>query len=116
MIPGLVPGLSAGGQGCITGLANLFPKTCVELYNLFASGKREAAEALQLELAIAEWGFAKGGVNGTKWVVAKHLSYPDSSSACRRPYPGYADKAKQSWINERMSSLAPVEKRLSKST
>jgi 4-hydroxy-2-oxoglutarate aldolase len=112
-VTGLVPGLSAGGQGCITGLANLYPKTCVELYNLFVNGKNEAAEALQLDLAMAEWGFAKGGINGTKWVVAKYLSYPESSSACRRPYPAYGDKAKRSWIDARMSSLAHIEKRLS---
>jgi 4-hydroxy-2-oxoglutarate aldolase len=105
-VTGLVPGLSAGGQGCITGLANLYPKTCVELYNLFVN-------ALQLDLAMAEWGFAKGGINGTKWVVAKYLSYPESSSACRRPYPAYGDKAKRSWIDARMSSLAHIEKRLS---
>jgi 4-hydroxy-2-oxoglutarate aldolase len=83
------------------------------LYNLFDDGKKEAAEALQLELAMAEWGFAKGGINGTKWVVAKHLSYPESSSACRRPYPVYGDEAKRIWLDARMLSLAPTEKRLS---
>lgn len=107
-----MPGLSAGGQGCVTGLANLYPKTCVELSNLFVQGKREAAEALQLQLATVEWGFAKGGINGTKWVVAKHLLYPETSSACRRPYPAFDDKAKQAWIDSLMKPLASIEQSL----
>lgn len=110
---GLVPGLSAGDTGSITGLAKLYPKTCVKLFNLFVQGKREAAEALQLQLATVEWGFAKGGINGTKGLVAKKLSYPESSSACRRPYPIYGDKAKQAWIDAQMQPLAPIEERLS---
>lgn len=74
---GLVPGSSAGGQGCITGLANSYPRTCGELYNLFVNGKREAAEALQLEPATAERESAKGGINGIKWLVARYLSHPE---------------------------------------
>ncbi|GAB7340864.1 hypothetical protein MBLNU457_7223t2 [Dothideomycetes sp. NU457] len=109
----LVPGLSAGGQGCITGLANLYPKTCVELFNLFRNGAQKKAEKLQLQLAVAEWGFAKGGINGTKWVVAKYLGYPESSSACRRPYPLFNDKAKRVWITEQVRTLEGIETSLS---
>lgn len=60
-----------------------------------------------------EWGFAKGGINGTKWVVAKILGYPAESPHCRKPYPQYTEAKKQSWIFETCSPLIEVEKRLS---
>lgn len=59
-----------------------------------------------------EWGFAKGGINGTKWVVAKLLGYPLESCHCRRPYPEYSDAKKQAWIVDTCSPLVEVEKRL----
>lgn len=49
----------------------MYPKTCVELYNFFVDGKRKAAETLSLEVATAGWAFAKGGINGAKWVVER---------------------------------------------
>jgi 4-hydroxy-2-oxoglutarate aldolase len=104
--------MSVGSGGCITGLANLYPKTCMELFNLWVKGKRDEAERLQLQLATAEWGFAKGGINGTKWIVAKRLGYPESSSACRRPYPLFSSVEKQSWIDATVEPLAKIESRL----
>jgi len=108
----LVPALSVGGTGCITGVANLYPKACVEIYNLYQSGKLKEAEALQRQLAVSEWGFAKGGINGTKWVVAKKLGYPESSSDCRRPYPKYSGEEKKAWIVKQVSVLDVVEQKL----
>lgn len=93
-------------------MANLYPKTCVKLYNLWVQGEREKAEQLQLQLAVAEWGFAKGGINGTKWVVAKYLGYAESSSACRRPFPKYTDESKQAWIISQVSGLKKIESTL----
>ena len=63
------------------------------------AGKTKEAEAAQLKLAQMEWGFAKGGINGTKWVVAKRLGYPLTSCHCRRPYPQFSDAKKQAWID-----------------
>ncbi|KAK2756001.1 hypothetical protein FQN54_005799 [Arachnomyces sp. PD_36] len=110
----LIPAMSVGGKGCITGLANLYPRTCVEAFNLQSSGKLEEAEKLQLRIAVAELGLGKGGINGTKWVVAKFRGYPDSSAACRRPYPLYKDKGKQDMIVSRMKTLEDIEKALVK--
>jgi dihydrodipicolinate synthase/N-acetylneuraminate lyase len=125
----LIPALSAGGTGCITGVANLFPKvrwpcghlpcadsdskqTCVELYDLYKSGKFDDAQALQKDVAVAEWGFAKGGINGTKWVVAKKLGYPEESAHCRRPYPKYSNVEKKQWVLNQVAGLDLVENRL----
>ncbi|KAK2812482.1 hypothetical protein FQN50_001483 [Emmonsiellopsis sp. PD_5] len=108
----LIPALSIGGTGCITGVANLFPKTCVELYNLYQSGKLEEAQVLQKKLAVAEWGFAKGGINSTKWVVAKKLGYPETSADCRRPYPKYSSEEKKQWVLNQVSNLDEIEQKL----
>lgn len=108
----LIPALSVGGTGCITGVANLFPKTCVELYNLYEAGKIKEAQALQIKLAVAEWGFGKSGINGTKWVVAKKLGYPETSADCRRPYPRYTSEERRKWVLNQVSCLDAVEQNL----
>jgi 4-hydroxy-2-oxoglutarate aldolase len=84
------------------------------LYNL-AINKSKEAEKAQIELAAVEWGFAKGGINGTKWVVAKYHGYPEASCHTRRPYPKYDDAKKQAWILETMRPLEAKEKSLEKS-
>ncbi|KAF8860392.1 aldolase [Acephala macrosclerotiorum] len=109
----LLPAISCGGTGTITGLANIYPKSCIELYKLAVSGSKEAEQA-QIDLAAVEWGFAKGGINGTKWVVAQYLGYPESSCHTRRPYPRYSDAKKQAWIMETMRPLEAKENSLKK--
>ncbi|KAF4465323.1 dihydrodipicolinate synthase [Fusarium albosuccineum] len=110
----LVPALSVGGVGVITGVANLYPKVCTQIFDLYRAGKIQEAEAAQLKLAQMEWGFAKGGINGTKWVVAKILGYPLESCHCRRPYPTYSDESKQDWILKVVEPLAATENSIAK--
>lgn len=128
----LVPALSVGGTGCITGIANLYPKVsfmttnilsakktnmiqaCMKIYDLYVAGKIKEAEALQLELANMEWGFAKGGINGTKWVVAKLQGYAEESAHCRRPYPKYEGEEKRAWILNVVQAFEATEKTLGK--
>ncbi|KAH8764598.1 hypothetical protein BGZ57DRAFT_990586 [Hyaloscypha finlandica] len=110
----LLPAISIGGIGTITGLANIYPRACLELYDLAISGRTKEAEKAQIELAAVEWGFAKGGINGTKWVVAKYLGYPEASCHTRRPYPRYSDAKKQAWIMDIMRPLEGKEKSLAK--
>jgi 4-hydroxy-tetrahydrodipicolinate synthase len=45
-----VPAWMAGAKGCIAGLANAFPETMVELWNLYQAGKYEEAAKLQLKV------------------------------------------------------------------
>jgi dihydrodipicolinate synthase/N-acetylneuraminate lyase len=89
-------------------------QACARIYDLYQAGKTNEAAALQLKLAQAEWGFAKGGINGTKWVVAKFRGYNLDSAHCRRPYPKFTDEKKQAWITEVVGSLEEVEKSLGK--
>ncbi|KAM5346301.1 hypothetical protein ACJ41O_009306 [Fusarium nematophilum] len=108
----LVPALAVGSTGVITGVANLFPKFCVQIYDLYTSGKTKEAERAQLQLAEMEWGFGKGGINGTKWVVAKIRGYPADKCHCRRPYPQYTDVEQQAWILKTCSTLIDPENAL----
>lgn len=79
---------------------------------MFNRGDAAGAAAAQRTLAEVEWGFAKGGINGTKWVVAKYLDYPDDSWHCRRPYPKYGDLKQQNWISGVVEPLLALEKSL----
>ncbi|TPX08061.1 uncharacterized protein E0L32_010261 [Thyridium curvatum] len=110
----LVPAMAVGSTGTITGVANLFPRVCIEIFDLYRASKAAEAEALQLELAKMEWGFGKGGINGTKWVVAKIRGYSLDSCDCRRPYPKFADEKKQAWIYGVVNPLAEQEAKLAK--
>jgi len=105
----LVPALAVGGTGCITGVANLYPKSCVEMYNLYQAGKTAEASDLQIKLSVTEWGFAKGGINGTKWAVAAKRGYPSTSADCRRPYPKYDNEEKRKWVVNQVSALDDIE-------
>lgn len=90
----------------------LLHQTCVELFKLYRAGKVTEAQSLQLQVAASELGLGTGGINGTKWVVCKLRGYPDSSTACRRPYPLFTDKARQDMIMSQMLLLQDVEMRL----
>lgn len=127
----LLPALTVRGTGVITGLANLYPKAraktihplvhrkltlnqaCIEIFDLYTAGKIKKAGDAQLKIAQAEWGFAKSGINSTKWVVAKYLGYPESSCHSRRPYPMFADAKKEAWITQTLRLLEVTEKKLS---
>lgn len=62
----LIGALAVGGEGAITGMANVTPRVIAKAYDLFQSGKQ--AEALKLAglLSRSEWALGKGGVLGTK--------------------------------------------------
>jgi 4-hydroxy-2-oxoglutarate aldolase len=81
---------------------------------LYRYGDEKKAATAQIKLAKMEWGFGKGGINGTKWVVAKLLNYPLNKCHCRRPYPQFTDEAKQEWISATVKPLLEEEKRLNK--
>lgn len=99
-------------------LTNVFAdlKTCIQIYDLFKACKDKEATALQLKLSKMEWGFAKGGINGTKWVVAKLRGYPQESCHCRRPYPKFDNAAQQEWILSVAGALEATEKSITKSS
>jgi hypothetical protein len=79
---------------------------------LYRSGKVQEAQDLQLQLAKIETGFGKGGINGTKWVVAQLRGYPEGSWHCRRPYPQFDGLERQKWVRDTVQPLTKLEESL----
>lgn len=51
----ILPSLVVGGSGAICGLANIAPKSCVKLVELYTAGKMKEAKKLQTAVARGDW-------------------------------------------------------------
>lgn len=80
----ILPTLVVGGSGVICGLANIAPKACVKLVNLYAAGKMKEARKLQAVVARGDWAAITGGVVGTKSALETYFGY---GGLARRPLP-----------------------------
>lgn len=67
--------LGSGGSGIIAGGANVMPKVCVRVWNLYAEGHKDEAEALQKVLAKCDWVLTKSAVPGTKSAIQSYYGY-----------------------------------------
>jgi L-threo-3-deoxy-hexylosonate aldolase len=67
--------LASGGSGIIAGGANVMPKVCVKVWNLYAEGKTEEAIALQKVLSKGDWVLTKAAVPGTKSALQSYFGY-----------------------------------------
>ncbi|KAJ5259362.1 hypothetical protein N7478_012343 [Penicillium angulare] len=108
----LLPCLAGGGSGCVTGIANIFPKSVVQLYELWSSGRFEEAKQLQGFIAQAEKA-CKEGIAPTKY-GAFHYAGPTAGLNDpktfwpRKPYtPCGSDKA--AWVEKVMEHLVKIE-------
>ncbi|KAJ5226355.1 hypothetical protein N7468_007580 [Penicillium chermesinum] len=104
----LIPCLAGGGGGCVTGIANIFPKSVAKLYSLWNGGRLEEAKKLQGLVAQAEKA-CKEGIALTKY-TAFHFAGPHAGLMNpktfwpRKPYaPIGADKA--AWGGEGYAAL-----------
>lgn len=70
--------VAAGGSGAIVGAANVFPRVCVQVYNLAVAGKLEEAVELQQQLAEADWSLTKRAIPGFKAILDKYHGYGGS--------------------------------------
>jgi len=66
---------ASGGSGIIAGGANVIPKTCVKVWNLWAEGKYEAAIELQKMLSKGDWVLTKAAIPGTKSAIQSYYGY-----------------------------------------
>lgn len=82
---------------------------------MYQVGKAARPERFQIDVAVAESAFTKGGINGSKWLVAKLLGYPMSSAACRRSYPPFTHESKQHEMPGLVNDLRAVEGKLAQS-
>jgi L-threo-3-deoxy-hexylosonate aldolase len=67
--------LVSGGSGIIAGGANVMPKTCVKVWNLYVEGKQEEAFELQKVLSKGDWVLTKAAIAGTKQALQRYFGY-----------------------------------------
>lgn len=67
--------LISGGSGIIAGGANVMPKVCARVWNLYAEGKKDEAEALQKTLSKCDWVLTKASIAGTKSAIQSYFGY-----------------------------------------
>jgi dihydrodipicolinate synthase/N-acetylneuraminate lyase len=111
----LVPSLIGGGSGCVTGVANIFPKSVAKLYNLYQEGKIQDAVKFQGVLAHGEKA-CKLGIAPTKYAAAHFAgplagNYNKATYSPRKPYFP-VNETMESWITKSMEALDKVEKSL----
>ncbi|RFU29450.1 hypothetical protein B7463_g6904, partial [Scytalidium lignicola] len=67
--------LISGGSGIIAGGANVMPKVCVKVWNLYAEGKIQESFALQKTLSKCDWVLTKSAIAGTKSAIQSYFGY-----------------------------------------
>ncbi|MCJ1236004.1 hypothetical protein MMC14_003981 [Varicellaria rhodocarpa] len=79
----------SGGSGIIAGGANVIPKTCVKVWNLWAEGKIQESMELQKILSEGDWVLTKAAIPGTKQAIQLAFGY---GSYPRRPLRRMSEK------------------------
>jgi 4-hydroxy-2-oxoglutarate aldolase len=100
--------LIGGGSGIIGGMANIAPKTCVRLIELYKAGKIQEAQKLQAIVARGDWAAIRGGIIGTKAGLVAHFGY---GGFARRPLPRPSKEEEDKWKND-FDELVKTEKSL----
>lgn len=102
--------LIAGGAGVIAGVANLMPRACVKVMDLYREGRVEEAQKLQAIVARADWIAAiKGGFVGVKSLLQTYRGYGQvPRRPCVAPSGSQAEALKQG-IREGMGTEKALE-------
>ncbi|KAK0720431.1 hypothetical protein B0H67DRAFT_599923 [Lasiosphaeris hirsuta] len=100
--------LVSGGSGIIAGGANVMPKVCVKVWNLWAEGKRDEAIALQRILSKGDWVLTKAAIAGTKQAIQSYFGY---GGYPRQPLKRL-DKVRVAVIEDGVREVMEVEKSL----
>ncbi|KAF2281186.1 aldolase [Westerdykella ornata] len=100
--------LIGGGSGIIGGTANIAPRACVKLLELFEEGKFAEARRLQAIVARGDWASIQGGVIATKAALMAHFGY---GGYCRKPLPKPNKEEMVRW-REAFQELVTLENQL----
>ncbi|KAG8938137.1 hypothetical protein FRC03_007624 [Tulasnella sp. 419] len=113
----LFQALLGRSTGCITGTANIVPKTIVKLYDTCMEylqtndpAKLQEALALQDMVAEADWTIIKAGISGTKYAINEYVQ-PGLGGVPRRPLP-LADDAVKAILATGLKKVLEYEKTL----
>ncbi|KAI0385999.1 dihydrodipicolinate synthetase family protein [Hypomontagnella monticulosa] len=93
----ILPSVLVGGSGAIVGAANVFPRACVNVYNLAIQGRLEEARVAQQALAKADWSLTKRAVPGFKAILQKFHGY---GGAPRQPMGALSEEAAKELCEE----------------
>ncbi|KAE8874274.1 hypothetical protein PTNB73_00906 [Pyrenophora teres f. teres] len=99
---------ASGGSGIIAGGANVLPKTCVKVWNLWAEGKYDEAIELQKVLSKGDWVLTKSAIPGTKSAIQSYYGY---GGYPRRPLKRLPQE-KVDAVAEGIKEVMEVEKKL----
>jgi len=80
---------ASGGSGIIAGGANVMPKLCVKVWNLWKDGKYQEAMELQKVLSAGDWVLTKAAIAGTKAAIELEFGY---GGYPRRPLQRLSDE------------------------
>jgi L-threo-3-deoxy-hexylosonate aldolase len=100
--------LVSGGSGIIAGGANVMPKVCVKVWDLYTEGKRDEAFELQKTLSKGDWVLTKAAIAGTKSAIQSYFGY---GGYPRRPLKRL-DEVRTNSIKEGIAEVMKVEKSL----
>ncbi|OCK84716.1 dihydrodipicolinate synthase [Lepidopterella palustris CBS 459.81] len=100
--------LIGGGSGIIGGMANIAPKACVKLIELFEAGELKEARKLQAIIARGDWAAIQGGIIGTKSALMAHFGY---GGYARKPLPRPTKDENRKW-RDAFEELVKLEKSL----
>lgn len=100
--------LISGGSGIIAGGANVMPKVCARVWDLYAEGKKDEAEQLQRVLSKCDWVLTKAAVPGTKQALQSYFGYGGYG---RRPLKRL-EAARVASIEEGIKEVMFIEKSL----
>lgn len=99
---------ASGGSGIIAGGANVIPKTCVKVWNLWGEGKLEEAMKLQKTLSKGDWVLTKAAIPGTKSAIESYYGY---GGYPRRPLKRLPEE-KVKAVADGIAEIMAVEKSL----
>jgi 4-hydroxy-2-oxoglutarate aldolase len=100
--------LIGGGSGIIGGMANIAPKACVKLIELFEAGNYAEARKLQAIVARGDWAAIQGGIIGTTAALVAHFGY---GGYARKPLPRPNKEETRKW-RDAFDELVGVERSL----
>ncbi|KAK4116582.1 aldolase [Canariomyces notabilis] len=114
----ILQGLVAGGHATISGFANLAPRACVRICELFEQGRLQEARELQLEVARADWLAIRYGFVGVK--AAMPFFHGQGEVSCVEPRLPFKrleedDEAVRE-IQRGMAGVLAIEERLAAGT
>ncbi|KAK4149011.1 hypothetical protein C8A00DRAFT_38411 [Chaetomidium leptoderma] len=110
----ILQGLVVGAHGTISGFANLAPRACVRIGELYEQGRAEEARELQHEVAKGDWLAIRYGFVGVKAAMPIfHGPGEESCAVPRLPFKRLDEDGEAlREIHQGMAGVLEIEKRL----